>query len=197
MSCTEIQILMVQATQDELSQSQATRLHQHLAECPRCRQTFNELNQVWQMLDAWRVPEPPSHLAETFSSRLAEISARASRKTSRTGKWGRCSDRWSWLRLGWNLGGLAAAVCLALGMIYLFQDRSTPPGPTSQRDTPSLMSAVPPGYAAPDGVWADPSLISRSSEGGVHFAVHNFSPDIPEINTKHYNTGSTLYEDPF
>lgn len=197
MPCTEIQILMVQATQDELPPSEAARLHRHLAECPDCRETFGELCQVWQLLDAWRVPEPPSHLAETFSSRLAEMSVRASRRTSWVGKWGRCANRWSWLRLGWNLGGMAVAASLALGAVYLFHDRSSPSGATRARETAPLMTAVPPDYIAPDGVWVDPSLVSRASEGQVHFAVHNFSPDIPEINTKHYNTGSSLYEDPF
>jgi len=195
--CTEIQILMVQATQDELTPTEAARLHRHLAECPRCRETFGELRQVWQILDAWTVPEPPRHLAEAFSSRLAEISARPPRRASLASWLERSSHRWSWLRLRWNLGGLAVAASLALGAIYLFHDRPTPPRPTRQRETLPLMSAVPPDPIAPDGVWVDPSLVSQAPEGQVHFAVHNFSTDIPEINTKHYNTGPSLYEDPF
>jgi len=220
-TCLEVETLMVQAAQGELPPSEQARLHRHLSRCPDCQKTFGELQGVWEMLDAWKVPEPPPGLAKFFSTRLAETAAQTRRPSTLLQKLERPHVQWTRLRLGWNLAGLAMAAGLAFGVFYVFNLHPNGPGNgtsgthlTEQRtpapadahpllavETPrartSIAAVAALNRVAPDGVYVDRYMEPRPRSAQVHFAVDNFSTNVPEISTKHYNTVATLYEDPF
>jgi len=44
-------------------------VRQHLGECPRCENDWNELHSTMQLLDEWRAPEPSPY----FDTRLAVL----------------------------------------------------------------------------------------------------------------------------
>ncbi len=157
MCCSEVETLMVQAVQGQLPPSETARLHRHLSGCSGCQETYRQLRGVWDMLDAWTVPEPPAELAKSFSARLAEATAQSRRKFSLLQKLERPRVR---LRLGWNLAGLALAAALVLGVFHVFNER--PGTPATGPRGPILTD-----QRTPIAEGSQPSLVSERTRGGA------------------------------
>jgi len=65
MKCSEVQCRLSAYLDGELQQALADEIKAHLACCEECRKGANELNEVYDILSAWRAPEP--QIALTFA----------------------------------------------------------------------------------------------------------------------------------
>lgn len=226
MNCSDAEILIVQSAQDELPPSEEARLKRHLSSCSDCRKVMAEYREIWDVMDVWSVPEPPQYLQRVFNRRLAETAGHSRkalslfRKVDRPYRQGRF-----WSNLRWNLAGLAVAASLLVGTFYLFVSQNEVQIPSSnvsiterestvisETRTPSgtvltATSSTPrnrmPGMAAVPGnrVPATGILVESAPRPGyspqqANFAVHNFSANVPEMNTKSYNTVHLMYGNP-
>jgi hypothetical protein len=201
---------------------------------PEYQRELDQLEQVWNLLDQWKAPEPPPDLAASFSARLDEQVAHSSTLGHRLlEKLDRPHRRWTLGHLGWNLAGMAMAASLAAGLFFIFSSGTSMPGHQSspvltagatpsekdntviiarstpareKQNTPRMNDLRPPlqkvaRRLTDTGVFVEEKVEHmrhrRPEKDNVNFAIHNISSDVPEMNTKYYNTVFAMYEDPF
>jgi anti-sigma factor RsiW len=98
MNCTRTLEMLPALVYGDLQAADRDEAQSHVAACPSCRQEWQELMRVTQLLDAAPLPETHVDVAAVYS-RALEIERRG---------------RARWRRWAWGLGAAAAAVLLAL-----------------------------------------------------------------------------------
>lgn len=131
----EMEFFIVQSIHGELSPQEEALLKEVLSRSPEARQTYRELEEVWNLLDHWRVPTPGFQLQKEFSERLEMEANQGGRISTLLRKIEKPHRKWIQWRLGWNLAGLGLAAALALGVFQIFTSGISLPGFDSQSPT--------------------------------------------------------------
>jgi hypothetical protein len=73
--CTTCQTLLPDLLQEGSATPAAAAAH--LADCPACRQEFDDLRATWALMDEWTAPEPSAYFDTRLYARLREAETAA------------------------------------------------------------------------------------------------------------------------
>jgi predicted anti-sigma-YlaC factor YlaD len=90
----------------------------HLRECRACSETLESLRATMKLMDAWEAPEPSPYWDTRMQARLREEQQR------------RSAGRLHWIRR--PALGVAAVLCLAVGIGVVHLERSSTNGPLAK-----------------------------------------------------------------
>src|SRR5476651_1992648 len=75
MKCEQYEELFTGWMNKELTPAERQELDQHLAGCPGCIEEFAAMQQVWDMMDKVKVPEPSANMRANFNMMLEDYKA--------------------------------------------------------------------------------------------------------------------------
>jgi HEAT repeat protein len=124
MKCEQYEELFTGWMNNELTPAEREKLEQHLTDCDSCSAELAAMQQIWEIMDDVKAPEPSARMQTDFRAMLNDYKAN---EIGRKGLFSSIKDQLSklWqLRQRWPLAYNLAIILISFGCGYLFFHKS-------------------------------------------------------------------------